>query len=260
MEGPIHYLFDKRVQKPVVYRVGDLNEDITMQEILTCKLGKCKLRFDRPNNTSIFLSSSDRELKQAKTIYNSLIKPKITQRELFNLSNEDNILLYDYLEHIQSSIVMAFTAIECLANELLPTDFIYKQKVQGGEIREFNHKEIERWVSTIDKIALVLPSALGITNPTKYNFWPKFTKLKDLRNEIIHSRHVLPIDQKENERVILLLLSDSVFGKIKSASELATRIHSELSEHKNMPFLKEVETINPIEIPTWESLGGKRID
>lgn len=256
----MHYLFDKRVQKPVIYRIGDLNEDITMQEILTYKLGKCHLRFDRPNNTSIFLSSSDRELKQAKTIYNTLIRPKITQRELFDLSNEDNVLLYDYLEHIQSSIVMAFTAIECLANEILPKDFVYKQKVQGGEIKEFNNKDIERWVSTIDKIALVLPSALGITNPTKYNFWPKFTKLKDLRNDIIHSRNVLPIDQKEHERIILLLLSDSVFGKIKSAAELVNKIHLELSEHRNMPFLKEVETINPIEIPTWESLWTTKIE
>jgi hypothetical protein len=260
MEGPIHHLFDKRVQKPVVYRVDDLGEDVTMQEILTYKVGKCHLRFDKPSTTSIFLSSSDKELKKAKEIYNSLILPKITKRERFDLSKEDTVVLYDYLEHIQSAIVMAFTAVECLANELVPQGFVFHQKLKGGEVKEWQRKDIERWMSTIDKIVLVIPSALSITNPTTYNFWPKFTKLKDLRNDVIHSTCVLPVDVEENERIFSLLLNESVFGKIKSVSELINKIHAELPPHQVMPILKETETINPINIPTWDSLGVTRVD
>lgn len=260
MEATTHHIFDKRVQKPIVYRVGDLGEDVTMQETLNYKVGKCHLRFYKPNATAIFLSSSEKELTQAKKIYNALIINKITKRDQFNLSDDDTVLLYDYMEHIQSAIVMAFTAVECLINELVPGDFIYRKKLKDGRIEELNRKDIERWMSTIDKITLVIPSALNINNPTTYNFWPKFTKLKDLRNDIIHSRSILPIEIEENQRIFSLLLNDSVFGKIKSASELINKIHSELPPHQVMPILKETENIEPINISTWESSGFKKIN
>jgi len=155
---------------------------------------------------------------------------------------------------------MAFTAVECLANELIPQDFVFHQKFKDGTFKHWERKEIERWMPTIDKIALVIPIALKIANPTTYNFWPKFTKLKDLRNDIIHFRSVLPIEVKENERIFSLLLNESVFGKIKSASELINKIHGELSPNHLMPILRDTESINPIEIPTWDSLGGRKID
>jgi len=43
MSKGIHKLYDKRQKKPVVYRVNEYNEDITMKEIVTMRLGKCKL-------------------------------------------------------------------------------------------------------------------------------------------------------------------------------------------------------------------------
>ena len=260
MEGPLHHLFDKRIQKPIVYRVKNLGEDVTTQEIFTFKVGKCYLRFDKPNSTSIFLSSSDKELLKAKEIYKSLVLPKITKRERFQLSEEDTIQLYDYIEHIQTSIVMAFTAVECLANELVPQGYVFNQKIKNGELKEWKKNDIERWMSTIDKITLVIPRILNISNPTTYKFWPKFTKLRDLRNDIIHSNSKLPIEVKENERVFSLLLNESVFGKIKSASELINKIHSEIPPHKAMPIIKDTETIDAIDIPSWDSLGVTKID
>ena len=60
MSGTTHELYDKRLKKPLVYRVANINEDVTMQEIVTMKAGKCELRFDVPNFTSIFLGKSKR--------------------------------------------------------------------------------------------------------------------------------------------------------------------------------------------------------
>lgn len=258
MSKGIHKLYDKRQKKPVVYRVNEYNEDITMKEIVTMRLGKCKLRFDAPNFTSIFLSKSKFELEKAKEIYNILIRPKISTRDLYELSEKDNVILFDYLEHIQSAIVMAYTAVECLVNDLLPDNFVYNEK--GTTPKQYDRKEIERWISTIDKVALVLPQALGTINPKSYNFWPKFTKLKDLRNDIIHFRSLMPIEQKEAERIISLLLRDSVFGKITSAYDLVKKIQSDLPPHTKMPILNNTEGIIPIEINTWDSLGFKQID
>jgi hypothetical protein len=144
----------------------------------------------------------------------------------------------------------AFTALECLANDLLPDDFIYEEKRKGEESRKYDRKEIERWISTVDKLALVIPQTLKIACPKTYNFWPKFTKLKDIRNDIIYFRSLLPIEQEEKERIISLLLSDSVFGKISSLVELIKKIQNELPPHARMPILKNTETIDPIEIST----------
>lgn len=66
MSKGIHKLYDKRQKKPVVYRVNEYNEDITMKEIVTMRLGKCKLRFDAPNFTSIFLSKSKFEFTSVR--------------------------------------------------------------------------------------------------------------------------------------------------------------------------------------------------
>jgi len=260
MSGITHELYDKRLKKPVIYRVEDLNEDITMQEIVTMKIGKCELRFDVPNFTSIFLSKSEKELLSAKEIYKTLINSKLPVRERFVLTKEDTVTLFNYLEHVQAAITMAFTAVECLANDLLPDNFVYEEKCKGIETRKYDRKEIERWISTIDKLALVIPQALKIKSPKTYNFWPKFTKLKDLRNDIVHFRSLFPIEQLEKERIISLLLNDSVFGKISSAFDLIKKIQTELPPHAKMPILKNTEIIDPIKIPTWESLGVTKID
>jgi len=107
---------------------------------------------------------------------------------------------------------------------------------------------------------LVLPQALGIVSPKTYRFWPKFTKLRDLRKDIIHFRSVMPIEQKENDRIISLLLSDSVFGKITSVYDLINKIQNHFPPHSKMPILKNTEDIVPIETDTWDSLGFTKID
>jgi len=58
MEVNNHDLFDKRQRKPEIFSVKDVNQDITTQRIQTYKLGKAEIRFDAPNMTAIFMSSS----------------------------------------------------------------------------------------------------------------------------------------------------------------------------------------------------------
>ena len=77
-----------------------------------------------------------------------------------------------------SAITTVFTAVECLANDLLPDDFIYEEKRKGEETRKYDRKEIERWISTIDKLALVIPQALNISSPKTYSFGLNSQNLK----------------------------------------------------------------------------------
>lgn len=260
MNGVTHELFDKRLKKPIVYRDKEFGEDVTMQEIVTLKIGKSIVRFDVPNFTSLFLSKAEKELSQAKEIYQKLIFHKVKQRERFVFSKEENVSLFDYLEHIKAAITTSFTAVECLVNDLVPDNFVYKEKRKGLEDRLYDKKEIERWISTVHKVALVIPQAMSISSPNTYNFWPKFSKLKDLRNDIIHFRSLLPIEQVEKERILSLLLDNSVFGKVNSAFDLIKKIQMEIPPHAKMPILKNTETIDPIEISNWDSLGMTRTE
>jgi len=70
-----------------------------MKEIANMRLGKFTLRFDAPNFTSLFLSKSTSELDKAKEIYDALIRPKLSTRKLYELSESDITILFDYLEH-----------------------------------------------------------------------------------------------------------------------------------------------------------------
>jgi len=249
-------MFDKRLSKPIVYRIKNTGEDITVKEISDIKMGKSKIIFDTPNITGLYLSKAEKELLESKTLYNRIIAPKKSKREIFNLTPEETILLFDYFEHIQTSITLSFMSVECLANNLIPDEYEYVNK--NGET--YKKKEIERWVSTTDKLTIILPKSLGIPNPKNYNFWPKFTKLRDLRNDIVHFVNVLPIEAKENERMLSLLLSDNVFGKVQSAFDLIKKIHSYLPQQNSMPILKRKETIIPIESPDWDSLGFSKME
>lgn len=249
-----HNMFDKRLSKPIVYRIKSTGEDFTLKEISDIKIGKSKIIFDTPNITALYLSKAERELLESKALYSQIIVPKKSQRDTFNLTPEETILLFDYFEHIQTSITLSFMSVECLANNLIPDDYEYENK-KGETLKK---KDIERWVSTTDKLTIILPKSLGIPNPKSYNFWPKFTKLRDLRNDIVHFVNVLPIEAKENERMLSLLLNDSVFGKVQSAFDLIRKIHSYLPPQNSMPILKSKETIIPIESHDWDSLGFSR--
>ena len=255
-----HELFDKRLRKPLVYRLQEENEDITLQRIVNFKVGKAHIRFFEPNYASVFISSAEKALGQAKDAYNTLIRPRLSSREAFTLSPAETVGLFDYLEAIQSAIVMAFTAVECLANDLIPESYIYNERQKNGGIKTYSRDEIIRWISTMDKLALIIPQALQITSPNSYTFWPKFTKLKDIRNDIIHFRSLSPIQQKENDRILSLLLNEAIFGKVNSAFELIKRINTELPPDSRMPVLKNSETLIPVEIPTWDSLGATKIE
>lgn len=251
-----HDIYDKRLNKPIVYRVLDINEDITLKLIGDIKIGKARLKFDIPNFTALFLSKAKKELEESKEIFNKLIKSKLSIRETFELSEAETLILFDYFEHIQTAITLSFMSVECLANHLIPDDYIYID----DRNKSYDKKDIERWISTTDKLIIILPKALNISNPKNYDFWPKFTKLKDLRNDVVHFVNTYPIQKKENERLLALLLNDNVFGKIQSAFDLIKKIHKQLPPNDHFPILNKIEPIEPKVVDSWKSLNFSKTD
>jgi len=254
MAGKSHHITDKRKVKLVIYEVQDLNEDIALQELATLKVGKATIKFDSPNATAMYLNASERELEIAKNLYKELIEPKISTRSHYDLSDGDVIKLYDYFEHIKISIIMAYTAVECICNALIPKGYTYVEKNKDGE-RTWDFKEIERWKSTTQKLRQILPNALAMKDPGQFKSYSTFCKLESIRNEVIHTRSILPINLKMAERLDYQLLQPRVFGLVVSAKALIKEIKAALPYNQEIPMLYETEDIVKIKIKSWEDSG-----
>lgn len=253
MEGKLHHISDKRKIKLAIYEVQDLNEDITMQELVNLKIGKAQIKFDAPNSTAMYLNASERELKAAKALHAALIEPKMRTRDSYHFVDEDATKLYDYFEHIKISIIMAYTAVECLSNALIPMDYSYIENTKDGD-RLWDCKEIQRWKSTTQKLRQILPKALQMKDPGQFKSYSTFCKLEELRNEVIHTRSLLPIDIKEEDRLDYQLLQTRVFNLVGSARLLIKELHAALPYMAEMPMLYETEDIEKIKIRSWDDL------
>ena len=258
MEGKLHHVSDKRKVKLVIYEVQDMGEDITMQEVVTLKVGKSTIKFDNPNSTAMYLNASERELKTAKRLHKELIEPKISTRSSYDLSDDDVVKLYDYFEHIRMSIIMAYTAVECLCNALIPKEYSYVDKTTEAE-RIWDFKEIQRWKSTTQKLRQILPNALKMKDPGQFKSYSTFCKLESIRNEVIHTRSILPKDLKMEERLDFQLLQPRVFGLVGSAKALIKEIQKALPYNKEIPMLYDTEDIVKIKTNSWEDLGLTKV-
>lgn len=249
-----HPITDKRKKKPIVYRIKDVNEDVTVTQIETYKNGKGELRFDTPNLTGIFLSVSEKELDKAKVIYKSLIASKQSIREKIVLTEKETSDLYDYFECIQTTIVTLYSGIESLINVIIPEDYNFQETI-NGEIKTWDKKEIERWKPTKDKLKIILPDVFDIRPPTEYKCWSRFVEFERLRNDIIHVKTDTLSNKEADKRIIGFLISDSVFAKIKAAQELIKELTKNIGFHYEYPILNNSEKLEPIEVDTWSDTG-----
>lgn len=59
---------------------------------------------------------------------------------------------WDYLEEVQIAIVFSYKAVESLCNALIPSDYVYELKDSRGVVQLFGKDQIERWITTSDKV------------------------------------------------------------------------------------------------------------
>lgn len=252
-----HLLFDKRQKKPKVIRITSTNEDITIQQIEKYNYGKVELQFVTPNFVSLFINAYQREFDTASSIYQEVIKPKQSQHFTLQISENDTVRMYDYFEHIQAAVVMIYSAVECLTNVLIPDDFTISEIGEGGAKLIRDKSYIELNYSTESKLKKIIPNALNIQNPSTFKCWSKFTELAKIRNNIIHMKSSAPKQEKEERKIISLLLNENIFNKLRSSFELIKEISKLNPFHHEFPILKNTETLEPIIVDRWEDKFSK---
>ena len=98
-------------------------------------------------------------------------------------------VVFDYLEHMMSAIVLAFTAIEAFVNETIPEDYVYVRNRRSKVILEATDKEdIERFVPLDEKLATVLPEVFKCASPKGSRCWQQYQQLKEVRDRIVHMK------------------------------------------------------------------------
>lgn len=212
------------------------------------KIEDKNLVFFAPNNISMSLSLTKKSFKNAKKTFKALLNGR--NEKTIKLENKDKGLLYEYFEEITTCIIFAYIAVEAFTNAAIPEDF-QQERFNDRKVKEIWSKEnIERWLSTSQKVSEVLPIILKTSDIKKEDFWQQFKALEKLRNDIVHQKTIENGTSLSSEMYVDLL-SPEVFQKIKSAISVIKFFYDYDNAHPYFPLglgiakvqIKEVENI-----------------
>lgn len=196
--------FDPRSSRPTyhVKEEGNLTEDspgMVVQEADQMKFnGSNVLSYFTPNNVGVLLSIVNKSLSIAKKVFEERIDPNKYNHSLKNAKGdrrdfmmEKSVMLYDYIEAIQTSLVFSYTALEAFANLSIPSDYEYEQKVENkGIVEVYDKQAIEKWVSLKIKISKILVEIYEADDISRQPLWSHFVKLEQYRHDIIHQKSI----------------------------------------------------------------------
>ena len=206
---------DPRMMRPISVIDRKTNSSHLLQPIEEIKYGKNEITFFKPNIVSLFVSIAHRELENAKSIYYESISSKIKNGEKIDFNKDEHRWLFNYFEKIQMAIVAIYTAVEAFANIAIPNDYKIEKRNIKKIIEIWEKHDIERWISTSEKISDILPSILNIVSPKKLKIWSYFKTLEEIRNDIIHPK-TSDDSKKINMGFLSKLLNDNVFKIVES--------------------------------------------
>lgn len=162
-------------------------------DVLSFSEGR-RLAFPLPSATAMMLSSS-RQAHEAARLH--LEHPSLSRERggvVYFASNESAL---DCCENLMASVIFAYTALECFANEWVPTWITYKQSKKGSQaFILLGKEEIERNLHLREKLATILPYVFQKPGPKGTRAWEGFVKLEKIRNRIIHMKEA---DRRESD-------------------------------------------------------------
>lgn len=190
------------------------NKTYTLAKGSQANIGNQKVLFFPPNNIALTLSLMKKAYKKAFVMHKDLIRKK--KEKTIKLEEESRALLFDYFEEIVSSVIFAYVSVEAMANAAIPEDFKMEKVNEKGITEIWSKENIERWMSTSQKVTDILPSILKSGDIKIEKFWNNFKELEKLRNDLIHQKTVQS-GAKLDSDIFQKLLKQEVFLKIKSA-------------------------------------------
>jgi hypothetical protein len=210
---------DSRISRSIWFtdEIGEYSIEILPHEKIIWK--DKKIEFIKPNTVSLSLSISNKELLRAKGVFKTKIEPILFDGLKLRVKNIELQTLYDYLEAIQTSLIFSYNAVEAFSNISIPNSFTYEKTNQKGVKESWNKENIERWMSTSDKLNEIIPLVLNCDKPNKFPFWSNFTILEKIRNNIIHPK-TSELLYKESQSHYEEFLKEEIFTTIQSGYKI----------------------------------------
>lgn len=193
---------DQRLSKPVCHQQvvdGKITGSMLLQELEMASIASGKeITYFCPNNIAVLLSVSSKALEKAKELYQVFFCSPDAEFRIEKIQEDKKVFLNrlsskvcDYVEHVQTAIVFAYTALETFANLSIPEEYLYHTENKSKGIKEIYDKAaIERWLSLKVKVQCVLKEIYGTQELSCQKWWGHFSNLERYRNDIIHQKTI----------------------------------------------------------------------
>ena len=145
------------------------------------------LGFITPSAAALALSASFRSAELAAAFWNKVQFRTIVTPDGLGSAVSNMVVLFDYFEEALAAANSSFQAIEAFANETIARSLNGTMTVQRRSgPQQFDAEQIQRQVSTSEKIATILPTLLNAGSIKGHSEWRSFDKLKDVRDASTH--------------------------------------------------------------------------
>jgi len=122
------------------------------------------------------------------------LKARITYRDIATplgggkgVETDDSGLLFDYFQQCMVAVTFSFQSLEAFCNQVVSRTLVAPLNItRKSGSQSMDAADIERYLSTDEKLATVLPQLLGIQGPKGTKLWQRYNGLKKIRDSTIH--------------------------------------------------------------------------
>jgi hypothetical protein len=177
-------ILDHRFNRPIIKRPEDLEKYFVMQEIESSRFSGIDIPHYKISFLTILLSTVNDSLGHLKKSQLLLEESGKTKNKNYTIQTQ---FLCDYIQHFSSAIIFSYTAIEAIANLVIPPDIVYeKKKNNKGVVEKFDRNSFERYIGLSEKIVEIL--RYYKVDPLGKQRLDLINQLEQIRNEIIHQK------------------------------------------------------------------------
>jgi hypothetical protein len=154
---------------------------------------KQNIGFTLPSSTAMALNIAINAAKSAKDFKSRIEYGKVVTPQGSGLAvdHDSDEYLFNYFEQCMIAVTFSYQAIEVFCNHTIAREIKEATEVKRRKKRVIlSPLELERQLSTEEKISLILPKIKGLPTPKGKRPWEAFKKLKEARDSTIHMKNI----------------------------------------------------------------------
>ncbi|MEW9798883.1 hypothetical protein [Alteromonas sp. CYL-A6] len=150
------------------------------------------ISFNLPSSAAMALNKALKAASEANILFKKIEYLEVATPEGPGLAVKSHChtMLFDYFEECMAAVTFSFQALELFCNHTISRHLKEGMEMKRKKKREFmSPSELERQISTDEKLSVVVPKALKVSTPKGKRPWESFKKLKQARDATIHMKY-----------------------------------------------------------------------